>query len=284
MALCTDESVSVPELATSAESRGFHSLYLGEHTHQPVAMASQYPMGTPPTGMRRMVDPLIALAAAATVTTTIELGTAVMLPAQHDALVCAKQVATLDFISRGRVVLGVGFGWNDEEMMNHGVNPKRRRAALREHMLAMEALWREESAAAEGERVSFSEAWQWPKPWMRERPTVLMGAAPGPNTYQHIAEYCDGWMPVAGSDLPRQLPLLRRAFEDAGRDPDSLEVCVLGCPPVPKALDRYASLGVQRVIFPLPILERGKTIDTVSRDDAERAMDQLQELLTHVSP
>ena len=128
MALCTDESVSVPELAVSAESRGFHSLYLGEHTHQPVTMASQYPMGTPPTGMRRMVDPLIALAAAATITTTLELGTAVLLPSQHDVLVCAKQIATLDFLSQGRVVLGVGFGWNDEEMINHGVNPKRRRA------------------------------------------------------------------------------------------------------------------------------------------------------------
>jgi probable F420-dependent oxidoreductase len=279
MALCTDESVTVPELAISAESRGFHALYLGEHTHQPVKMASQYPMGAPPTGMRRMVDPLVALAAAATVTSVLELGTAVLLPSQHDPLVCAKQVATLDYISQGRVVLGVGFGWNDEEMMNHGVTPNRRRAALREHMLAMEALWRDESAVAGGDRVRFTESWQWPKPWQRERPTVLMGAAPGPKTYAHIAEYCDGWMPVAGSDLPRQLPLLRAAFEEAGRDPDSVEICVLGCPPAAKALERYASLGVQRVIFPLPILERGSTIDTVSRDDAERAMDQLQGLL-----
>jgi probable F420-dependent oxidoreductase len=282
MALCTDESISVPEFAMGAEARGFDSVYLGEHTHQPVKMASQYPMGQPPTGMRRMVDPLIALAAAATVTSSLELGTAVMLPSQHDPLVCAKQIATLDHISRGRVVLGVGYGWNDEEMMNHGVDPSRRRSVLREHMLAMEALWRDESAAAGGRRVHFSESWQWPKPWGRARPPVLMGAAPGPSTYRHIAEYCDGWMPVAGSDLKTQLPLLRRAFAAAGRDPDSLEICVLGCPPTPKAIERYAGLGVQRVILTVPLLERGQTVDTVSRDDAERAMDQLQGLLGRV--
>ena len=123
---------------------------------------------------------------------------------------------------------------------------------------------------------------EWPKPWQRDRPTVLMGAAPGPNTYKHIAEFCDGWMPVAGSNLTTQLPLLRQAFEDAGRDPDTLQVCVLGCPPTPEAVERYASLGVQRVILTLPILERGSTIDTVSRDDCERAMDQLQGLLSNV--
>lgn len=283
MALCTDESVEVPDLAVSAESRGFHTLFLGEHTHQPVKMASRYPMGAPPTGMRRMVDPLVALATAAAVTSTLELGTAVLLPAQHDSLVCAKQIATLDHLSRGRVVLGVGFGWNDEEMMNHGVEPKRRRAALREHMLAMEKLWREDSASAAGDRVRFSEVWQWPKPWKRERPPVLLGAAPGPGTYAHIVEYCDGWMPVAGSDLTRQLPLLRRAADEAGRDSSTIEICVLGCPPVPKALERYAQLGVERVILTLPVLDRGHTIDTISRDDAERAMDQLQDLLDYAA-
>jgi alkanesulfonate monooxygenase SsuD/methylene tetrahydromethanopterin reductase-like flavin-dependent oxidoreductase (luciferase family) len=203
----------------------------------------------------------------------------VLLAAQHDPIVLAKQIATLDFMSQGRVVLGVGFGWNDEESMNHGISPKKKRAAHREQLLAMERLWSSETAAAEGEWVNFSESWQWPKPYGRDRPTVLLGAAPGPGTFAHIAEYCDGWMPVAGSDLTRQLPLLRQAFEAADRDPNSLEICVLGCPPVARAIERYASLGVQRVILTLPILERGSTIDTISRADAEGAMDQLQGLL-----
>lgn len=279
MGLCTDDSVQVPELAMSAEARGFHSLYVGEHTHQPVQMASQYPMGRPPTGMKRMVDPLVALAAAATVTKTLELGTAVLLPAQHDVLVCAKQIATLDHLSQGRLILGVGFGWNNEETANHGIDPKRKRAALREHMLAMEDLWLNDTASAEGERVRFSESWSWPKPYRRDRPPVFMGAAPGPGTYSHIVEYCDGWMPVAGSDLANQLPLLHRTAEEAGRDPSTIELCVLGCPPKPQALERYAGLGVTRVILMLPVLERGATIDTFTRDEAERSMDQLQGLL-----
>lgn len=279
MGLCTDDSVQVPELAISVEARGFDTLYVGEHTHQPVQMASQYPMGAPPAGMKRMVDPLVALAAAAAVTTRLELGTAVMLPAQHDVLVCAKQIATLDHLSQGRVVLGVGFGWNSEESANHGIDPKRKRTALREHMLAMEALWRDETASAAGSRVRFSESWSWPKPYGRARPPVFMGAAPGPGTFAHIVEYCDGWMPVAGSDIATQVPILHRMAEEAGRDPSTIEICVLGCPPKPEALERYAALGVERVILMLPILKRGDTIDTFSRDEAERSLDKLQGLV-----
>ena len=199
----TDRSMSPVELAQQAEARGFYSLYLPEHTHIPTSRRTP-----PPTGdevlaeeYKRSLDPYIALAAAASVTEKIRLGTGIALVGQHDAITFAKQLATLDLLSNGRLVLGIGFGWNHEEMENHGIDVKRRRALVRDKMLAMQALWSNEVAEYRGEFVCFEPSWQWPKPIQQPRPRVLIGGAAGPKLFDHIAEYGDGWLPIGGAGV-----------------------------------------------------------------------------------
>lgn len=250
----TDKAMAVPELAREAEARGFTSLLIPEHTHIPTSRRTPAPTGTPELAEEylRSPDPYIALAAAASVTTQIRLGTGIGLPAQHDPITFAKEIATLDMISNGRFVFGIGFGWNHEEMENHGIDVKRRRALVREKMLAMQALWANEKAAFEGEFVSFTESWQWPKPVQQPRPTTLIGGGAGPKLFAHIAEYADGWMPIGGAGLKQDLPRLRAAFEDRGRDPDAIEVMPMGVLPDPAKLDFYRSLGVTETVLRLP--------------------------------
>lgn len=279
MALATDRTVSVPELAVMVEERGLGSLFLGEHTHMPVERRSKYPAGEPLSEeFRRFVDPLIALAAAASVTTRIELGTAVMLVPQHDPVLAAKQIATLDHLSGGRVVLGVGFGWNDDELANHGKDPADKRAIAREHMLAMERLWSQEKAAFSGEHVEFSSSWCWPKPAGRARPEVLVGGAPGPGLFDHVIEYGDGWIPIGGSGLERWIPELRERAERVGRDPNELSVSVLAAYPDLGRLEHYAEMGVARAIFTLPPVRRFGEFHGVERVEAEPHLDQFAEL------
>src|SRR5687768_7240453 len=161
----TDLSISVPDLARATEERGFHSLYVPEHTHIPTSRRTPAPTGTPELAeeYKRSPDPYIALAAAAMVTERIELGTGIGLPLQHDPITMAKELATLDLLSGGRFVFGIGYGWNHEEMENHGIDVSRRRARCREHMLAMQALWADDVAEFHGEFVDFEPSWQWPK-------------------------------------------------------------------------------------------------------------------------
>jgi probable F420-dependent oxidoreductase len=254
----TDRSMSPVELAVEAEKRGFHSLYVPEHTHIPVSRRTP-----PPTGdavlaeeYKRTLDPCVALAAAAALTRRIRLGTGIALVAQHDTLAFAKQVATLDLISNGRFVLGIGFGWNEDEMENHGVEPKTRRALVREKMLAMQALWADDVAEYQGERVRFTPSWQWPKPVQRPRPPVLIGGGAGPKLFAAVAEYADGWMPIGGAGLRVALPELRSACEARGRDPGALQVVPLGVLPDPAKLEYYASLGVTECVLRLPSAPR----------------------------
>jgi probable F420-dependent oxidoreductase len=258
----TDQSMSPVELAREAEERGFASLYVPEHTHIPVSRRTP-----PPTGdallaeeYKRTLDPYVALAAAAAVTRRIRLGTGIALVAQHDPIALAKAIATLDHVSQGRFVLGIGYGWNVEEMASHGVEAKTRRARVRETMLAMQALWSSEVAEFRGEFVRFEPSWQWPKPVQRPRPRVLIGGAPGPTLVAHVAEYADGWIPIGGAGIRQALPELRRAFEARGRDPDSLEVVPLGVLPDPAKLDYYASLGVTEAVLRLPSAPRDRVL------------------------
>ena len=160
----TDKAMHPVEVAREAEARGFHSLYIPEHTHIPTSRRTPAPTGTPELGEEylRSPDPYIALAAAASVTKKILLGTGIGLPAQHDPITFAKELATLDWMSEGRFVFGIGYGWNHEEMENHGIDVKRRRALVREVMLGMQALWQNEVASFEGEFVRFEPSWQWP--------------------------------------------------------------------------------------------------------------------------
>src|SRR5688572_12849542 len=174
----SDLAMSPVDLAREAEVRGFDSLYVPEHTHIPVSRRSAAPTGEAelPDVYRRTYDPYIALAAAASVTKKLRLGTGVALPAQHDAIALAKEIATLDFISGGRFTWGIGFGWNREEAENHGVAFARRRDIVREKVEAARALWSAEVATYQGEHVRFEASWQWPKPVQRRGPPVLIGA------------------------------------------------------------------------------------------------------------
>jgi probable F420-dependent oxidoreductase len=272
----TDLAIGPAELAREAEARGFHSLYVPEHTHIPVSRRTPAPTGDAELAeeYKRSLDPYVALAAAAAVTRTIRLGTGVALVAQHDPIALAKEIATLDLLSGGRFVLGVGYGWNHEEMENHGIDVKRRRARVREVMLAMQALWANEVAAFQGEFVRFEPSWQWPKPVQRPRPRVLLGGAPGPTLFSHLAEWADGWVPIGGAGIRKALPELRRAFEARGRDPASLHVVPLGVFPDQAKLDFYAEAGVTEAVLRLPSAPRDRVLPVL--DDYARFLSQVR--------
>lgn len=250
----TDQSIDPVQLAREVEARGFHSLYIPEHTHIPASRRTPLPIGdgTLPEEYKRTVDPFVALGAAAAVTSRIKLGIGVCLVAQRDPIVTAKAVATLDRIANGRFVFGIGFGWNREEMESHGVDFRRRRARVREHVLAMQRLWTDERASFDGEFVRFEDSWSWPKPLQQPRPPILIGGAAGPKLFAHIAEYADGWIPIGGAGVREAMQDLRRAMEQAGRDPATLHVVPFGSIPDPGKLDYYASIGVTEVVVRVP--------------------------------
>jgi probable F420-dependent oxidoreductase len=263
----TDLAMSPIELAREAEVRGFHSLFVPEHTHIPVSRRTPAPTGDAELAQeyKRSLDPYVALGAAAAVTSRIRLGTGVALVAQHDPIALAKEIATVDFLSGGRFVLGIGYGWNHEEMENHGIDVKRRRALVREHMLAMEALWANEVAAFAGEFVRFEPSWQWPKPVQRPRPPVLLGGAPGPTLFAHVAEYADGWLPIGGAGIKQALPELARACEARGRDASKLEIVPMGVFPDDAKLDYYREVGVTEAVLRLPSAPRDEVMPVLDR-------------------
>jgi probable F420-dependent oxidoreductase len=250
----TDVSMDVVALARAAEERGLHGLYLPEHTHIPVSRRTPPPTGDAELAeeYRRTLDPFVALAACASVTERLLLGTGIALAAQREPIVTAKAVATLDHLSGGRVVLGVGFGWNEDELANHGVTMSDRRAVAREHVLAMRALWRDDEASFHGEHVSFDASWSWPKPVQVGGPPLLLGGAAGPKLFAHIAEYGDGWIPIGGAGVREALPALHAAAETADRDPASLRVVPFGTLPDRGKLEYYASLGIDEVVLRVP--------------------------------
>jgi probable F420-dependent oxidoreductase len=263
----TDLAMSPIELAREAEVRGFASLFVPEHTHIPVSRRTPAPTGDTELSdeYKRSLDPYVALGAAAAVTSRIRLGTGVALVAQHDPIALAKEIATVDFLSNGRFVLGIGYGWNHEEMENHGIDVKRRRALVREHMLAMEALWENEVAAFAGEFVRFEPSWQWPKPVQRPRPPVLLGGAPGPTLFAHVAEYADGWLPIGGAGIKQALPELARACEARGRDASKLEIMPMGVFPDEAKLDYYREVGVTEAVLRLPSRPRDEVMPVLDR-------------------
>ncbi len=263
----TDRSMDVVDLAREAEARGFGSLYLPEHTHIPVSRRTPPPTGDAELAeeYKRTLDPFVALAACAAVTSTIRLGTGIALPAQREPIVTAKAVATLDHLSKGRVVLGVGFGWNEDELADHGVAMADRRAVARECMLAMQRLWTDEVAGFEGEHIRFSPSWSWPKPVQPGGPKVLLGGGAGPKLFAHIAEYGHGWIPIGGAGLTAAIPELRRAVAAAGRDPDALEIVPFGSLPDQGKLDHFASIGVTECVFRVPSAGRDEVLPTLDR-------------------
>jgi probable F420-dependent oxidoreductase len=258
----TDVSCDTATLAREAEARGYHSLYLPEHTHIPTSRRTPPPTGEPELAEEymRTVDPFVALASAASVTSRIRLGTGICLVAQRDEIVTAKEVATLDALSNGRFVFGIGFGWNEDEMESHGVAFHTRRELVREKMLAMQALWAHDRAAYRGKLVRIEESWSYPKPVQKPRPPVLLGGAAGPKLFAHVVEYCDGWIPIGGAGVAAALPALHAAAEKAGRDPESLSVVPFGVVPNRGKLDYYASLGIREVVLRIPSLPRNEAL------------------------
>ena len=254
----TDLAMSPVELAREAEGRGFHSLYIPEHTHIPTSRRTPAPTGDEVLGEEylRSLDPYVALGAAAAVTERIRLGTGIALVAQHDPITLAKELATLDLLSQGRLVLGIGYGWNREEMENHGIDVKRRRALVREQVLAMQALWSHDVAEFHGEFVNFEPSWQWPKPVQEPRPPILIGGGAGPTLFAHVAEYADGWIPIGGAGLRAAIPELRRTLEEWGRDPGGLRIVPMGVLPERGKLEYYESIGVTECILRLPSAPR----------------------------
>jgi probable F420-dependent oxidoreductase len=250
----TDQTMGPVELAREVEARGLHSLYVPEHTHIPVSRRTP-----PPTGdaelreeYKRTLDPFVALGMAAAVTERLVVGTGICLVAQRDPIVTAKAVATLDRASGGRFVFGIGFGWNADEIENHGVEMKRRRDIAREHVLAMKALWTDDVASFDGEFVHLEPSWSWPKPVQAGGPPILLGGAPGPILFAQIAEYGDGWIPFGGAGVRAALPDLHGAFEAAGRDPKELRIVPFGTLPDPGKLDYYESIGIDEVVLRVP--------------------------------
>ncbi|MCD9144384.1 TIGR03619 family F420-dependent LLM class oxidoreductase [Streptomyces albireticuli] len=267
----TDETISPVRLARELEQRGFDGLYLPEHTHIPVSRDTPAPSGDDPLPREygRSLDPVVALSQAAAVTERITLGTGIALVAEHDPIVLAKQVASLDFVSGGRFTLGIGFGWNVEEGADHGVEWATRRALVRDRMALMRALWAPEPTAYEGEFGSVRASWAHPKPLRapRERkdaeplhgPRVLIGGTAGPKLFAHVAEYADGWLPIGGSGLGETLPQLRRAWEDAGRQGEP-EVVPYAVHPSAGKLAHFAELGLREVVVALPSADEAEVL------------------------
>ena len=253
---CTDVSIQPAELAVALRERGFDSMWVPEHTHIPTSRRSPYPNGGElPEEYKRCHDPFVALTAAAVAAPGLRVGTGILLVAQRDPIVTAKAVASVDQVSGGRLTLGIGVGWNEDEMEDHGVDYKRRRDMGREHVLAMRRLWEEEVASFDGEFVHLPPSWSWPKPVQSPLP-VLIGGAAGPKLFNHIAEYADGWIPIGGRGLTEAVPELRARVEEAGRDPSTLEIVPVAVVPDPGKLDHYQEVGVTECVFGLPSAPR----------------------------
>ncbi len=255
----TDYGIGIAELARALEDRGFESLFVCEHTHIPTSRRSPFPGGGElPKRYAHTHDPFVALSFAAAATRRLLLGTGICLVPQHDPIVTAKAVASLDRLSGGRFLFGIGAGWNAEEMENHGTRFATRFKVMRERVLAMKALWTQDEAEFHGEFVDFDPVWSWPKPAQRPHPPILLGGETD-HTLRRVVEFCDGWIPRAGRgdfDAREAMARLRRMAEAAGRDPAGLTVTVFRGPQDAAALAAYREAGITRVLFDVPDFDR----------------------------
>ena len=253
----TDYTITPADLAVAAEERGFDSMWFAEHSHIPVSRKSPWPGGADlPKMYYDTFDPFVALASAASVTTKIKLATGICLVVQRDPIHTAKEVASLDHLSKGRVLFGIGAGWNAEEMEDHGTDFKRRFKVMRERIEAMKALWTENEAEYHGEFVNFDPTFAWPKPVQKPHPPIHVGGG-FPGAAKRAVRYGDGWMPIYGrDDITEYLPEFRKMAEEAGRDPATLEVSIFGCVAKPNVLEKFRDAGVTRCVFGLPPADR----------------------------
>jgi probable F420-dependent oxidoreductase len=263
----TDYAIRVDDLAREAEARRFESLWFPEHTHIPASRRSPWPGGPElPKEYWHSHDPFVALATAAAVTRTLKVGTGICLMVERDPITTAKQVASLDVLSNGRVLFGIGGGWNAEEMENHGTNFKTRWKLLRERVLAMKKIWTDDAAEYHGELVNFDPIWSWPKPAQKPHPPILLGGHTS-KALDRVVEYCDGWMPIGirASSIIENIKDLRQRAEKKGRDPQSISVTIFGTPPDEEAIEHYRRVGVERVSFGLPPAGRDAVLPLMDR-------------------
>jgi probable F420-dependent oxidoreductase len=264
----TDYSISPTELAVALEERGFESLWVAEHSHIPVPRRTPAPGGGElPKRYYDVMDPFVTLSAAAAVTKRLKLGTGVCLVIQRDTIQTAKLVASIDQVSSGRFLFGIGGGWNAEEIENHGTEFKSRFKKMREQIEAMKAIWTQSKPEYRGDTVDFGTMMTWPKPVQKPHPPVIVGGA-FPWAARRAIRYGDGWIPIAGSgraDPLDYLPRFRQMAEEAGRDPQSLEITLGGAPEDPDRLKRYRDLGVTRVNFPVPPAKADEVLPILDR-------------------
>jgi len=257
----TDYTIQPVEVARELEARGFESVWFPEHTHIPASRRTPYPIGGElPKEYWHCYDPFVALTAAAAATTKLRIGTGICLLIQRDPITTAKEVATLDRLSNGRFIFGIGGGWNAEEMENHGTAYKKRWRVLRERVLAMKEIWTQEEAEFHGEFVQFDKIWSHPKPVQKPHPPILMGGD-GPTTFDRVVEFCNGWMPIGATlkNPVEKIAALKLRAEEAGRDPASISVTVFLAEPKPMAIEALERAGIERAIFFLPSADR-KTV------------------------
>jgi probable F420-dependent oxidoreductase len=272
----TDETPDPATLARMAEDRGFESLFFPEHTHIPVSRRTPYPPGGDlPREYSRMLDPFVALSAAAAVTERLRVATGICLVNQRDPIATAKAVASLDLVSGGRMLFGIGAGWNHEEMEDHGVDPKFRFSRMREHVEAMKELWAHDEASYEGKYVRFGPTWSWPKPVQQPHPPILIGGH-GRKVLDRVVAFGDAWFPnrvgVDDDRLLGRIAKLREMGEEAGRGP--LPVTLQIAPLKPEKLERFEAGGVTRCVWFLP---------PAGMDEVEPAMDGYAEVVARYS-
>jgi len=264
----TEYAVSMSELAPASEELGFESLWVAEHSHIPVSRLSNWPGGADlPKQYAHTMDPFIALTVAAMASRTIRLATGICLLIQRDPIHTAKEVASVDLVSNGRFIFGVGAGWNREEMADHGTDFSTRWKLLREKVEAVKAIWTQEEAEYHGEMVDFGPMWCWPKPVQKPHPPLLLGGS-GPKILERVVRYADGWMPNRGDTVER-IPELQEMARAAGRGPIPVSVYPK---PVASEIERMAGAGVERCIYYVP------------PDGRDQALAKLEELGRMIRP
>ena len=258
----TGYAIPLPELAIEAENRGFESLWVAEHSHIPTSRKSPWPGGGDlPKMYYDTLDPFVALAGAAAVTTRIKVATGICLVVQRDPIHTAKQVASIDQLSGGRFLFGIGAGWNEEEMNNHGTQFSGRFGLMRERVEAMQKIWTEDEAEYHGKHVDFDPIFMWPKPVQKPHPPIHVGGG-FPGAAKRAARYGNGWIPIAGrdDDLATQIPEFEQLAKDAGRNPAQMEVSVFGVTGNADVVAKYRDAGVDRAVFGLPPIDREKML------------------------
>ncbi|MGE3918292.1 MAG: LLM class F420-dependent oxidoreductase, partial [Hyphomicrobiaceae bacterium] len=264
----TDYGIDPGELARALEDRGYESLFVCEHTHIPTSRRTPFPGGGElPRRYSHTHDPFVALGFAAGQTKKLILGTGICLITQRDPIVTAKCVASLDQLSGGRFVMGLGGGWNVDEMENHGARYDTRFRLLRERVLAMKEIWTKDEAEFHGELVNFDPIWSWPKPAQRPHPPILLGGETD-HTLRRVAEFCDGWFPRATAtfDAKAQRARLDAAGQAAGRAPGSLQMTVFRAPADAERLKAYRDAGIDRVLLEVPDLTRDEILKVLDRN------------------